>query len=91
MQELANRLAIQNFVNAYMQEAGKGYLLSFDQQSSTQQAFSSGLTLLTLPLPSIQAECSVPLSYVSRRTPSSRCFAENVLMVNGKNQCRNHC
>ncbi|MDO7378437.1 IucA/IucC family protein [Acinetobacter baumannii] len=66
MQELANRLAIQNFVNAYMQETGKGYLLSFDQQSSTQQAFSSGLTLLTLPLPSIQAECSVPLSYVSR-------------------------
>ncbi|MDC4547826.1 siderophore biosynthesis protein [Acinetobacter baumannii] len=65
MQELANRLAIQNFVNAYMQETGKGYLLSFDQQSSTQQAFSSGLTLLTLPLPSIQAECSVPLSYVS--------------------------
>lgn len=86
MQELANRLAIQNFVNAYMQETGKGYLLSFDQQSSTQQAFSSGLTLLTLPLPSIQAECSVPLSYVSRvgilckscRTPSSRCFTENV-------------
>ncbi|HCI7173248.1 TPA: siderophore biosynthesis protein [Acinetobacter baumannii] len=66
MQELANRLAIQNFVNAYMQETGKGYLLSFDQQSSTQQAFSSSLTLLTLPLPSIQAECSVPLSYVSR-------------------------
>lgn len=32
MQELANRLAIQNFVNAYMQETGKGYLLSFDQQ-----------------------------------------------------------
>ncbi len=28
MQELANRLAIQNFVNAYMQETGKGYLLS---------------------------------------------------------------
>ena len=24
------------------------------------------MTLLTLPLPSIQAECSVPLSYVSR-------------------------
>lgn len=79
MQELANRLAIQNFVNAYMQETGKGYLLSFDQQSSTQQAFSSGLTLLTLPLPSIQAECSVPFILCeSCRTPSSRCFTENV-------------
>ncbi len=83
MQELANRLAIQNFVNAYMQETGKGYLLSFDQQSSTQQAFSSGLTLLTLPLPSIQAECSVPLSYVSRvgRHRLAAFYRKSVLMV----------
>ena len=66
MQELANQLAMQHFVNAYMQETSKGYLLSFDQQSSLQQSFSSGLTLLILPIPSMHAECCVPLSYVSR-------------------------
>jgi MFS family permease len=66
MQSLANRLAIQHFVNAYTQETGKGYLLHKNQQTSTQQAFSQGLTLLILPIHSIQAQCYFPLSYVSR-------------------------
>ncbi|MEF9994306.1 MAG: IucA/IucC family protein, partial [Acinetobacter sp.] len=66
MQSLANRLAIQHFVNAYTQETGKGYLLHKNQQTSTQQAFSQGLTLLSLPIHSIQAQCYFPLSYVSR-------------------------
>lgn len=66
MQSLANRLAIQHFVNAYTQETGKGYLLHKNQQTSTQQAFSQGLTLLILPIHSIQVQCYFPLSYVSR-------------------------
>jgi hypothetical protein len=60
MQSLANRLAIQHFVNAYTQETGKGYLLHKNQQTSTQQAFSQGLTLLILPIHSIQAQCYFP-------------------------------
>lgn len=43
MQSLANRLAIQHFVNAYTQETGKGHLLNKNQQSPQQQAFSQGL------------------------------------------------
>ena len=66
MQSLANRLAIQHFVNAYTQETGKGHLLNKTQQSPQQQAFSQGLTLLSLPLSLIQAQLFVPLSYVSR-------------------------
>lgn len=65
MQSLANRLALQNFVNAYTQETGKGRLLDKQQQSPQQLAFSQGSTLLILPMPSIQAQCYVPLSYVS--------------------------
>jgi siderophore synthetase component len=66
MQSLANRLAIQHFVNAYTQETGKGHLLNKNQQSPQQQAFSQGLTLLSIPIHSIQAQCNFPLSYVSR-------------------------
>ena len=66
MQQLANRLAMQHFVNAYTQETGKGHLLNNDQQNSQQQAFSQGLTLLFIPIHSIQAYCYFPLSYVSR-------------------------
>lgn len=66
MQSLANRLAIQHFVNAYTQETGKGHLLNKNQQSPQQQAFSQGLTLLTIPIHSIQAQCYFPLAYVSR-------------------------
>ena len=66
MQSLANRLAIQHFVNAYTQETGKGNLLNKNQQSPQQQAFSQGLTLLSIPIQSIQAQCNFPLSYVSR-------------------------
>ncbi|ENW96454.1 IucA/IucC family protein [Acinetobacter sp. NIPH 298] len=66
MQSLANRLAIQHFVNAYTQETGKGHLLNQNQQNSQQLAFSQGLTLLSLPIHSIHAQCYFPLSYVSR-------------------------
>lgn len=66
MQQLANRLAIQHFVNAYMQETDKGHLLNQNQQNPQQQAFSQGLTLLSLPIHAIQAQCYFPLSYVSR-------------------------
>ncbi|WDZ52775.1 IucA/IucC family protein [Acinetobacter vivianii] len=66
MQSLANRLAIQHFVNAYTQETGKGHLLNKNQQSPQQHAFSQGLTLLTIPIHSIQAQCYFPLAYVSR-------------------------
>jgi siderophore synthetase component len=66
MQSLANRLAIQHFVNAYTQETGKGHLLNKTQQSPQQQAFSQGLTLLSIPINSIHAQCDFPLSYVSR-------------------------
>ena len=66
MQSLANRLAIQHFVNAYTQETGKGHLLNKNQQSPQQQGFSQGLTLLSIPIHSIQAQCNFPLSYVSR-------------------------
>lgn len=66
MQSLANRLAFQNFINAYTQETGKGYLLNKKQQSPQQQAFSQGLMLLVIPIHSIQAQFYVPLNYVSR-------------------------
>ncbi|MEG0486648.1 MAG: IucA/IucC family protein [Acinetobacter sp.] len=66
MQQLANRLAMQHFVNAYTQETGKGHLLDNDQQNPQQQAFSQGLTLLSIPIYAIQAQCYFPLSYVSR-------------------------
>ncbi|RKG38711.1 IucA/IucC family protein [Acinetobacter rongchengensis] len=66
MQQLANRLAMQHFINAYTQETGKGYLLQDEQQSSQQHAFSQGLTLLSIPIYAIQAQCYFPLSYVSR-------------------------
>jgi len=66
MQSLANRLAIQHFVNAYTQETGKGHLLNKNQQSPQQQAFSQGLTLLSVPIHSIQAQRNFHLSYVSR-------------------------
>lgn len=66
MQSLANRLAMQHFVNAYTQETGKGHLLDKTQQNPQQQAFSQGLTLLSITLRSIQAQCNFPLSYVSR-------------------------
>jgi len=59
MQSLANRLAIQHFVNAYTQETGKGHLLNKNQQSPQQQAFSQGLTLLSIPIHSIQAQCNL--------------------------------
>lgn len=66
MQQLANRLAMQHFVNAYTQETGKGHLINNDQQNPQQQAFSRGLTLLSIPIYAIQAQCYFPLSYVSR-------------------------
>lgn len=66
MQSLANRLAIQHFVNAYTQETGKGHLLNKTQQTPQQKAFSQGLTLLSIPINSIHAQCDIPLSYVSR-------------------------
>ncbi len=66
MQSLANRLAIQHFVNAYTQETGKGHLLHKNKQTPAQQAFSQGLTLLSIPINSIHAQCYFPLAYVSR-------------------------
>ena len=66
MQSLANRLAIQHFVNAYTQETGKGHLLHKNKQTPAQQAFSQGLTLLSIPINSIHAQCDFPLAYVSR-------------------------
>ena len=66
MQQLANRLAMQHFVNAYTQETGKGHLIHYDQQNPQQQAFSQGLALLSIPIYAIQAHCYFPLSYVSR-------------------------
>lgn len=65
MHSLANRLALQHFVNAYTQETGKGHLLHKSQQSLQLQTFSQGLTLLSIPITSIQARCFFPLSYVS--------------------------
>ena len=66
MKELANRLAMQHLVNAYTQETGKGHLLENFQQNSPQQAFSQGLTLLVIPVESLNAQVLVALSYVSR-------------------------
>ena len=65
MHSLANRLAIQHFVNAYTQETGKGHLLHKSQQSLQLQTFSQGLTLLSIPITSIQARCFFPLSYAA--------------------------
>ncbi|OTG79510.1 siderophore biosynthesis protein [Acinetobacter sp. ANC 5054] len=65
MKELANRLAMQHLVNAYSQETGKATLLEKYQQNSSQLTFSQGLTLLSIPLDSIQSQLFVPLSYVS--------------------------
>ena len=66
MKELANRLAMQHLVNAYTQETGKGHLLENFQQNSLQQVFSQGLTLLVIPVESLNAQVLVALSYVSR-------------------------
>ncbi|WP_130803151.1 IucA/IucC family protein [Acinetobacter ihumii] len=66
MKELANRLAMQHLVNAYTQETAKGHLLEDFQQNSPQQWFSRGLTLLVIPIESLNAQVLVALSYVSR-------------------------
>lgn len=65
MKELASRLAMQHLINAYSQETGSRILLEKYQQNSTQLAFSQGLTLLIIPLESIQSQLYVPLSYRS--------------------------
>lgn len=65
MKELASRLAMQHLINAYSQETGSGILLEKYQQNSTQLTFSQGLTLLIIPLESIQSQLFVPLSYSS--------------------------
>ena len=65
MKELASRLAMQHLMNAYSQETGSGVLLEKYQQNSTQLSFSQGLTLLMIPMESIQSQLFVPLSYVS--------------------------
>lgn len=65
MKELASRLAMQHLINAYSQETGSRILLEKYQQNSTQLAFSQGLTLLMIPLESIQSQLYVPLSYRS--------------------------
>lgn len=65
MKEFASRLAMQHLVNAYSQESGKGVLLEKYQQNSSQIAFSQGLTLLSIPLESIQSQLCIPLAYVS--------------------------
>ena len=65
MKELASRLAMQHLVNAYSQETGCGILLEKYQQNSSQLTFSQGLTLLVIPLESIQSQLYVALSYTS--------------------------
>lgn len=65
MKELASRLAMQHLINAYSQETGCGILLEKYQQNSTQLTFSQGMTLLMIPLDSIQSQLYVPLSYSS--------------------------
>ncbi|MDN5416742.1 MAG: siderophore biosynthesis protein [Acinetobacter sp.] len=65
MKELASRLAMQHLINAYSQETGSRILLEKYQQNSTQLAFSQGLTLLIIPLESIQSQLYAPLSYRS--------------------------
>lgn len=83
MHILANRLAMQHFINAYTQETGKGLLLDPTLQNQQQYAFSQGLTLLSIPISTVQAQCNFPLCYVSR-TGRHRLAALPQLIISGQ-------
>lgn len=63
MKNLANLLALQNFINAYVQETRNSTLVDFEQQNLEQQKFSCGKTLLVVSVALM--ECYFPLAYVS--------------------------
>ncbi len=85
MQALANRLAMQHFINAYAQETAQAFLLEYPLQNPQQQTLSRGLTLLIVPIPNLHAVCWFPLAYVSL-LGRHRLAALPEVCINGKTQ-----
>ncbi|QJD58248.1 siderophore biosynthesis protein [Pseudomonas sp. gcc21] len=62
---VANRIALQQLINAYLQETGRGCLIPVDEQTRAQLALSGKHTLLWLCLEPFSITVAVPLEYAS--------------------------
>ncbi|WP_227429410.1 IucA/IucC family protein [Psychrobacter sp. I-STPA6b] len=65
-QKTADRLALQNLINAYCFETQRGEIISSDAQSKAQQAISKGKALLSLNLAPLDLSVIVPIEQVSQ-------------------------
>lgn len=60
------RLSVQNLINAYCFETGKGHVVAVENQSAEHKALSDGKPLLMVTLKPLDSILAVPLERVSR-------------------------